>query len=231
MCPDPDECPVITPDHAIVRSLPRALIAERTRWYRAYDGTWGYDEPNPGFGDSRFAPFDDAATSARVPTVYLADTITGALLETVFHEADHHNTPIVAEEMLRSTLLAHLETPAPLTLADFRDDVLTRFDLSRESLSASTPEHYPCTRRIARAVHDHGLDGLIWHSRQAELQHAAGHPVSPAEVIVVFCDRYGRQRGAWHRIGPGSQSLAVDSGRDLVDRLAEHLGITILTAE
>src|SRR5664280_3314524 len=60
-CPDPAGCPV-TPD------LPRLTVAEMasgTARYRVYDGTWGDDEHNPGFGDARFSPFDDVGDGHR----------------------------------------------------------------------------------------------------------------------------------------------------------------------
>jgi len=78
-CPDPAGCPV-TPD------LPRLKVAKMapgTALYRVYDGTWGDDEHNPGFGDARFSPFDDLADGHRVPTMYVAATPVAALLETV----------------------------------------------------------------------------------------------------------------------------------------------------
>ena len=34
-----------------------------TALYRVYDGKWGYDEHNPGMGDTRFAPIDDPVTT------------------------------------------------------------------------------------------------------------------------------------------------------------------------
>ena len=81
-CPDPAGCPV-TPD------LPRLKVtamAPGSALYRVYDGTWGYDEHNPGYGDARFSPFDDTSDGHRVSSMYLAATPAAALLETVFHE-------------------------------------------------------------------------------------------------------------------------------------------------
>jgi len=50
------------------------------RLYRVYDGTWGYDEHNPGYGDARFSPIDDPVRGERLPSMYLAATATAALL-------------------------------------------------------------------------------------------------------------------------------------------------------
>ena len=68
-CPEPANCPVAV-------SLPRlrtATLRAGTPMFRVYDGTWGYDEHNPGFGDARFSPFDATGPThphvARRPTV------------------------------------------------------------------------------------------------------------------------------------------------------------------
>jgi hypothetical protein len=34
-------------------------LAKARLLYRVYDGKWGYDEFNAGWGDTRFAPIDD----------------------------------------------------------------------------------------------------------------------------------------------------------------------------
>lgn len=72
---------------------------------------------------------------------------------------------------------------------DLRDAELDRLGLERTSLVATTAEHYPCTRRVAASLHGTSVggvlpQGLVWHSRQAELAVAA-----PAEVAVVLVDR------------------------------------------
>ena len=77
-CPDPASC-------VVAETLPRlesVTLAKGTALYRVYDGTWGYDEHNPGRGDTRFAPVDDPVTGRRLPSMYLGATPTTVLLET-----------------------------------------------------------------------------------------------------------------------------------------------------
>jgi hypothetical protein len=197
--------------------------------YRCYDGTWGYDEPNPGFGDARFSPFD-SVVGDRVPSMYLAETELGAMLETVFHDVHHRADRLVYEESLRKTLMAHVRTSAPIRLADLRDPALAALGIAREQVVSSGSEHYPCTRRLARRIHEVGadgqpVDGIIWNSRQAEL-HVAG----PSDVLVVFADRFNPGRGSWPRVGPGSQNLFEGPGRLLAERIAHDVGATIVVA-
>lgn len=204
-------------------------LTQGTRVYRVYDGTWGYDEPNPGFGDARFSPFDASSDGHRVSTLYAAETETGALLETVFHEVHQDGGRIVYDSSLREQLLAHVKIPAPLRLVDLRDAFLARASIDRSQLVSSPAEHYPCTRRIARHIYDTYAEsghahGLLWHTRQAEL---TGDP--PTTVMIVFADMYPAHRGGWQRIGPGSQNLLEGPGRLKVDAIANDLGATIVT--
>jgi hypothetical protein len=215
----------------VAAALPRLRttpLREGTALYRVYDTTWGYDEHNPGFGDTRFSPIDDAATGNRLPSMYLAATPTAALLETVFHDVHQHSGRTIYERHLRENVLAHVRVPAAATLGDLRDEELERLGLQRGAIVSSPAEHYPCTRRLAIAAlgqrqGKRTLQGLVWHSRQAEL---AGGP--PAEVVVLFGKpRYPSRRGSWRRVGPGSQNLYEGPGRLLVDEIAETLDAVI----
>ena len=144
--------------------------------FRVYDGTYGYDQHNPGFGDSRFAPIDDPNTGNRLPNMYLGQTPTTVLLETIFHDVQDTGSNVVYEQHLVERLLAHILVPIDATLGDLRDSALDNLGLKRNQVVSSPAEHYPCTRRLAIEAlaqpHTPPLQGLIWHSRQAELASA-----------------------------------------------------------
>jgi len=195
--------------------------------FRVYDGTWGYDEHNPGFGDARFSPFDATDSGARVPTMYLARTPAAALLETVFHQVHQRSARNVYERDLVNKLMAHVRLPSDARLGDLRDAELARHRLARDQTVATSAEHYPCTRRLAVGAHGQRmragrLQGLIWHSRQAELAGSA-----KTAVVVIFADHYPSGRGAWVRSAPGSSNLFEGPGRLLVDELADQLDATV----
>ncbi|WP_431241017.1 RES domain-containing protein (plasmid) [Mycolicibacterium aichiense] len=221
-CPDPHGCPVV----ATPPRLRSTALAEGSAWYRVYDATWGYDEHNPGYGDTRFSPLDNPGSGDRLPSTYLAATPTAALLETVFHDVHQHSGRIIYERDLRGKLLAHVRVPTPAVLADLRDAELKRLDIPREALVSTSAEHYPCTRRLAITALSRSrrrLHGVIWHSRQAEL---AGH--RPAEVVILFGEpRYPTARGFWTLFGPGASPLYDGPGRLLVDEIAESLDALI----
>lgn len=225
VCPKPQACPV-TATLPLLETL--SLDSDRLL-YRVYDGTWGYDEFNPGLkGDTRFAPIDDPMTGQRLPNMYLGESPTTVLLETVFHDVHPHGR-IVYQQHLHEKLLAHIKVPVSATLGDLRDSQLDKLGLTRDQIVSSSAEHYPCTRRLAIQAlaqpHDPPLQGLIWHSRQAEL---GGRPAE--EVIVLFGNqRYPSKRGSWQRFGPGSQNLYEGPGRLLIDQIADDLHAFIET--
>jgi hypothetical protein len=230
LCPHPGACPV-TPTLPLPALGTVAVDAGRVL-YRSYDGLCGYADANPGFGDTRFAPFD-ADTGVRVPVMYLAATDTAALLETVFHNFDQTTTPrLLGEDELLGQLLAQVRTPVPLLLLDLRDAALDAAGLHRSGLVSTPSEHYPCTRRLALQAHtgDRALppvSGLMWHSRQQEL--APGSDLDDLEVVVLFCDRVPHGRGSWTLAAPGINALYEGTGRTRVDEIAETLDVTIVT--
>lgn len=227
-CPDPDGCTVAVAQLAGLAgssNLPEALLPSSRHWFRVYDARDGFGQPNPGFGDTRFAPFDAMGSGHRVPTLYLAQTLESALLETSLHNVTVASR-VVAEISLLGKLHAQVMPPRELLLADLRDEQLQALGLDRTNIASSSSEHYPCTRQVARAIHAEGrLDGIIWHSRQAELaQHAR------SEVVVVFADRVPADRGQWSLLPArdANGSLLEGAGRLLLDQLAESLGVTIV---
>ena len=223
-CPDPTRCTVI--DVAKLPKFPTTVLGVATEWWRCYDGRWGYDEFNPGSSsaETRFAPFGNNQGEP-VATMYMAQTPEAALLETVFHDVSQGAERLIYEHTLAERLLSRVLAPAAATLLDLRDPVLHALGVHRMQLVTSTAEHYPCTRRVAKALHNSTTDvaGLIWHSRQAEL---AGR--TPSEVVILFGDRYPHERGLWLRRSPGSQNLFEGSGRLLVDELAVELDAVVV---
>jgi hypothetical protein len=96
-----------------------------------------------------------------------------ALLETALHDAAGAS-PVIYLAQVRNWSVHELELTRPLRLADLRNHELDRLSLTRHQLVDTTAAHYPCTRRWAARLHgtssnDSGHDGIIWHSRQAEL--------------------------------------------------------------
>lgn len=227
-CPDPKRCPVPDP-RALDRSALRLLrVPPRTVFFRVYPLRHGYDGFNPGAGDSRFAPL--VLDGFPVPTLYGGDSAEAVLLETVFHDVHERASRVVYGTQLRERGLARLRTPRSLRLIDLRDDALAALGLARSQLVASTRAHYPCTREWAAVLHGVRIgrsrpEGLIWHSRQAELH--SGDP-APQEVFMLFGDRAPHEPGDYELDGVGVRSLVEGPGLLMVERLAEDLDALVV---
>lgn len=220
-CPDPEHCPVVSVD-----ALPatRTVVLPASTWWRCYESTFGYDEFNPRSGDTRFAPFPGSGGKP-VPTIYAAGTGQAALLETVFHSVHQSATRLVYESPLRRSNLCHARIPRVASVVDLRDSALELLGIGRAQIVSSSAEHYPCTRRIAHALHrrHRKARGIVWHSRQAEL---TGN--GQVETLLLFGDRYPVARGGWTLQGKGSFSLLTGEGRLFVDELASSLDATVV---
>ncbi|MEN8674997.1 RES family NAD+ phosphorylase [Nocardioides sp.] len=199
-------------------------------WFRVYLADDGFAIPNPGFGDTRFAPFDDASGN-RVEAMYVAEQLEGALLETVLRNVGVATPRMITETDLLGRLQVAMIAPRDLLLADLRDAALSNLGVDRGALATSSAEHYPCTRAVAKAVHacktpdGSPIDGIVWHSRQAEL---SGRP--PQEVAVLFGPNAPMGRASWEiaRARGSSGALIEGAGRDEFDRLANQLGVTVM---
>lgn len=225
VCPQPGTCPV--PPGIEELDLGVRVLRAGTEVHRCYDVVRGYDTGNAGYGDTRFQPFD-AQDGTRVPTLYVAETEAAALLETVFHTVHHDADRHVYQSSLLRRALVRLSAPLDLQLVDLRDEELRRLGVPRGGLVATSAEHYPCTRRVAAALHGRAVggvlpQGLLWHSRQAELAEGPA-----AEVGVVFGDRAPVGEGAWSLSRPGVRTLFDGAGRELVERVAEELGAVVV---
>lgn len=230
VCPEPADCPVVD-------TLPTWKVVDHHfdthPWYRAYDGAYGFGSFNPGAkGDARFSPFRADDGGHLVPNLYLAETETAALLEALFRPADDienhipaHKRQAMSENKLREWLVVSMTTSRTAKLADFRNDALTAYGLTRKQIASASPEHYPCTRRLAVKIHAdaRAVEGILWHSRQTE---ATGH--GDVEVAVLFGDRFPQDHRLWKREDAGSRNLYEGPGRELAEDVAEAVGITII---
>lgn len=230
-CPAPGHCPVATDaltELAHTGQLPACTISEGSTWHRVYSSRFGHTEANPGYGDARFSPFNEAGTDTRVPTDYLAKTPHAALLETVLRDVGEWIVREVSEARFYGQLHVGLETTERLKVADLRNPALTKLNIPRSSIASSAQEHYPCTRIVAKAIHAsaQNLAGIIWHSRQTEISH---HP--DTEALILFADRLAEGRDALS-LAPSLTAVGAigdGAGRIVLDELLEDLGVTVVS--
>lgn len=229
-CPDPANCPVAVNelcDAVAAGALSATVLRSGSEWFRVFNAVDGCATPNPGTGNSRFSPFNYAGPQARVPSMYLAGTLEAALLETSFHDV-----PIVPPRGVNVSALlgmahAQVKLPTDLSVVDLRDQTLKTMGIGRAGLASSPREHYPCTRRVAKCIHTsvQNIAGILWHSRQSEIN---SRPA--AQVLALFADRVPIDRGDWQLVPNYSSmgALLEGSGWLLVDQLEDSLGVTLV---
>lgn len=194
-------------------------------FYRVTRHAFGYDEFNPGRGDTRFAPLRSGERT--IPTLYGGETPESALLESIFHDIHHLvGDRLVYGSDLRDRGLVHIQTPVKLQLVDLRDDALASLGVRRPELVSTTAAHYACTREWADHVHTAFPDaqGMIWHSRQSELTGRR------AAALILFGDRVPHRSGFFPLAGAGVANLVEGRGRQLVDKLATELDAVVVDA-
>lgn len=196
---------------------PLLFTWEKARpFVRCHNVRFGATEFNPGVGEGRFHPFEDGR-GARVPTLYAAEDLEGALSETVFH-----NVPVRGPEKkigrfaLQSIVASTLACNRDLILAQLFGLGLHRLGISRRELIETEADQYPRTVAWARALHtdNERIDGLIWVSRQND----------STRSLILFGDRVPSSR---LRVTGPILPLDRGPGYDEVYRVAEQARILI----
>jgi len=221
-----------------LRRLRLHRLDRNTILHAAYrTATWPAFFNAGGRGDARFSPL--RVGESTIPTMYAASSQTVALLESAFHEVHELGSRIVSERLrLAPRGLVAITVPASLPLIDLRDEALERLGLGREQLVATSPEHYPCTRQWAGALHARrpgGITpaGVAWHSRIAELAAADSLLLADllphsSEVCILFGDRVPTDPAGWRPGDPHFDDLTSGAGRLLAEQIAEQLGAVIV---
>jgi hypothetical protein len=136
---------------------------------------------NPNFGKhidvpeegARFNPFPGAPAS-NIPTLYAADTLTAAALESVFHDVAHVPSPTYPKSRLREWGYSRLKTRRRLIVMKLVNPQLRQLivpgrgsSITESELVHTLSSEYPHTRTWAQFLHDStpGIDGLAWRPR------------------------------------------------------------------
>lgn len=128
------------------------------------------DLPEAG---ARFNPFP-GAPATNIPTLYAADTLTAAALESVFHDVEHVPSPTFLRSRLAEWSYSRLRTTRKLLLVKLVNPQLRQLNLpgrassiTESELIHTTPSEYPHTRTWSQSLHAAipRLDGLAWRPR------------------------------------------------------------------
>lgn len=128
------------------------------------------DIPEDG---ARFNPFP-GAPALNVPTLYAADNLEAAALESVFHDIEHVPNPTYPVIRLKDWRYSRLVVRRDLVLFRLTNPQLRqlpvrrrRHSIQEQELVHTPPDQYPNTRTWARFLHDSALQlhGLAWRPR------------------------------------------------------------------
>lgn len=191
--------------------------------YRCHAMTWPGNSFNPGreltcnnYG-ARFSPFKDLQGQL-VPSLYAADSMAGALAETLFHDLiGGERRGFLSIRPWRHWAMSQLVLKRDLALVTLKTADLYRMGLSKQFFLLSDRLVYPQTQRWARAIHYQNptIDGMVWKSRQHD----------DSSAFIFYGDRTTSEDLAFQRETCGIFS-APEVIKEIIN-LAERLGIVL----
>jgi len=164
-------------------SVATALLPAGTVLFRCHKAGYPANSFNPNVGKqiaiaeegARFNPFP-GAPAANIPTIYAADSLEGAALESIFHDVPHIPSPSYPRLRLGEWSYSALKVTRDLVLLELVNPKLRQFlvpgraqSITESELIHTPPSEYPHTRTWAQSFHTAlpKVDGLAWRPRLA----------------------------------------------------------------
>ena len=172
---------------------------------------------------ARFNPFP-GAPAVNIPTLYAADTLAAAALESIFHDVEHVPSPKYPRSRLAEWSYSKLKTTRDLLLFRLVNPRLRQVSVPGRTLSITEselihtpPSEYPRTRTWAQFLHASiaGLDGLAWRPRLG----------GTGRSFVLFGDRC---KDGDLQVHSPAVSVATGAAFARVYRIAASASISIL---
>lgn len=193
-------------------------LKQDTQIYRVHSDKFGAVQFNPGLGNARFSPITDQA-GKQIPTIYAANNLAVALMETVFHDIPHTaGLKTYDVNKLTGRVVSVLEVTQNLQLAKLTGPSARKLGISEAELIQSTADCYPQTRQWAEAIHSQypNIHGLVWVSRQ----HSDGR------AYLLFGDRMPSNTFATLR--NKETLLSADDVVQQIHELADEMGVELI---
>jgi hypothetical protein len=171
---------------------------------------------------ARFNPFPRTPFT-NVPTLYAADTLQGAALESVFHGVEHVPSPTYLKSRFAEWSYSRLRTKRKLVLLKLVNPRLRPLlvpgrssSVTEDELIHTPPSEYPHTRTWAQYLHDSlpAIDGLAWRPRLG----------GTGTAYVFFGDRCAGE------LAIDSPAIPIASGPGLqkISAIARGAGIVLI---
>ena len=205
----------------LLRATVRIAILAPSSWYRVHGAALDGTSFNPSSrSNARFSTLTRSDGTV-VPVVYAADTVEGALMETVFHEAPTPSTGAhlrCSEIADKNFVLSEIRTTTSLQVVDLTSTGLRRVGLIRPQVVDTDATAYPTTQALARHLYSAcpTACGIQWMSRQLDR----------SRVIMFFADRV--LPGSITLVAPSRSVLDSDVEERILD-LVEALGMRFLS--
>lgn len=192
---------MLSPEGAAVDPLIETLPAGSTL-YRVHGSGHPADAFNPGTSpaqpSARFSFFGDPP----VPALHAADTVDGALSETLLREVPLEGGSILLDQV-EGKALSPIITVRALRLLQLHGHGFRHLKVGPAHLTLASPRQYPHTVPWGQAAFEAGLDGIVWMSRHHN-----------SSRVYVFYDRPN---------SPGTIDVHPDQVTARAFSLPEHL--------
>ncbi|BDC83297.1 RES family NAD+ phosphorylase [Aeromonas hydrophila] len=144
-------------------------LAAGTKMWRVHKSDYTEAGFNPGYGDARFSPIDNAS-GQRIPTLYAGESIDVALMESVFHDVPHSgDKKDYSTSNFDNQMLSELTLTRDVVMVKLHGPALRHLGVKEAELIHSDASEYQNTRAWAEKIHSSApnAQGLKWDSKQA----------------------------------------------------------------
>lgn len=194
-------------------------LAKGTKLFRVHPKKYQADQYNPSaVGNARFSPIKDTG-GAVIPTIYAAETLAAALMETVFHDVPSAPGLKSVDESLKLDPNTHCEllTSQDMRLAVLHGAALRALGIKEGELIHSAAADYVETQKWAMAIHAQHPDvqGLVWISKQC----------SPDKAYIFFGDRCPKPT---FTVSVAHPDLHDAHCKSVIDQLIDDMDVELL---
>lgn len=153
-----------TPGGVWVKDPVTETLAAGATLFRIHNSAHRAHVFNPGRAParptSRFSFFGDPP----VPVLYAADTIDGAISETLLRDVPLAGGNLMLEQV-QDKVLSPIRSARELRLLQLHGHGFRRLNIAPEQITLTPPRLYDQTVPWAQSAYAAGLDGIVWMSR------------------------------------------------------------------
>ena len=192
-------------------------LAAGTKMWRVHQSQFGEAEFNPGFGNARFSPINNAS-GEKTPTLYAGESIDVALMESVFHDVPHSGElKTFSISKFDGQVISELTLTKDLLMAKLHGPALRHLGITEAALIHSDASEYPHTRAWAEKIHASvpEVQGLKWDSKQA------GGP-----AYMIFGDRV--DENVLSISTPGTLLTESTEAVERIQYLVDEMGVQLV---